>query len=113
MPTTAELHVARLSPDADSLLQLGSSVVLTVAPGRAVIAAGQDVTRRGPSDVSWSGAIENEFGHVSLVLTTIGVTGSLQSVARESLVHASYRIAPLGGGLQAISCVDPSRFPPD
>jgi len=90
--------------------------VLTVAPGRAVIAVGQAVARRGPSDVSWSGAIENEFGHVSLVLTTIGVTASLQSVAREatgSLVHASYRVAPLGGGLQAITCVDPSKFPPD
>lgn len=111
--TTAELHVARLSPDADSLLQLGNSVVLTVAPGRAVIAVGRNVTRRGPSDVSWIGAIENEFGHVSLVLSTIGVTGSLQSVARESLVHASYRVAPLGGGLQAVICVDPSKCPPD
>ena len=115
LPTTAELRVARLSPDADSLLQLGHSVVLTVAPGRAVIAVGENVTRRGPSDLSWSGAIENESGRVSIVLTAIGVTASLRSVAlRETeLVHASYSVGPLGGGLQAIACVDQSKFPPD
>jgi len=34
MPTTAEVHVARLSPAADSLLHPGSRIVLTMSPGR-------------------------------------------------------------------------------
>src|SRR5258706_260297 len=58
-PTTAELYLARLSPSADSLLQLGNEVVLTVSPGRSVVAVGDQVTRRGPDDVSWSGPIDN------------------------------------------------------
>ena len=106
-PTTAGLHVARLSPSADSLLQLGNEVVLTVSPSRSVVAFGDQVTRRGPNDVSWSGPIDNIVGQATLVLTGVGVTGTLQSG------NAVYSFAPLGGGLEALTCIDASKFGPD
>ncbi|HEV8266215.1 MAG TPA: hypothetical protein VGQ06_14805 [Gemmatimonadales bacterium] len=115
-PTTAELHLAHLSPAADSLLRLGSRVVLTVSPGRSVVVVGDRVTRRGPSDVSWGGAIQGEWGRVELVLTSQGVTGSLQSAAKDDagrLAYASYRIEPISGALEALVCVDASKYPPD
>ena len=117
LATTAEVHLARLSPAADSLLHPGNAVVLPVSPGRAAVAVGERVTRRGPSDVSWSGPIQGEKGGwVTLVLTDKGVTGTLQSVRTGEdgkLVFASYRFTPIGGGWQALVCVDPSKFPPD
>jgi len=73
------------------------------------IVRGETVTRRGPSDVSWSGLIQGEFGRVTLVLTTKGLTGTLQSLRN----YASYKVEPIGGGLQAIACIDSSQYPPD
>jgi len=108
-PTTADVHLARLSPAADSLLQPETAIALTVSPGRSAIVRGETVTRRGPSDVSWSGLIQGEFGRVTLVLTTKGLTGTLQSLRN----YASYKVEPIGGGLQAIACIDSSQYPPD
>jgi hypothetical protein len=106
-PTSADVHVARLSPSADSLLQLGNAVILTVAPGRSVVAVGENATRRGPNDVSWSGPIEGVFGWATLVLTGVGVTGSLHSGT------AAYHFEPIGGSLQALTCIDGSKYGPD
>ena len=115
-PTTAEVHVARLSPVADSLLFLGSAVVLPMAPGEAVVAVGDNVERRGPTDVSWTGPIAGEFGRATLVLSGRGITASMQSVRTDDadrLVIASYRATPIGGGLEAVVCIDASKLPPD
>lgn len=106
-PTTAQLYLARLSPAADSLLQLGNEIVLTVSPGRSVVAVGDQVTRRGPNDVSWSGPIDSLFGQTTLILTRVGVTGTLHSG------NAVYSFAPISGGLEALTCVDASKYLPD
>ena len=105
--TTADVRLARLATSADSLLQLGNEVVLTVSPGRSVVAVGEQVTRRGPNDVSWGGPIDGIFGWASLVLTNVGITGALHSG------NAAYHFEPIGGGLQALTCVDASKYGPD
>jgi len=115
-PTAADIHLARFSNAADSLLQAGDTIVLTVAPDQSAIVVGESVSRRAPWDVSWAGPIQGESGWVTLVLTIEGITGTLQGVRKDStghLAHASYKFEPLGGGLEALVCVDESKYSPD
>lgn len=105
-PTTAEVHLARLANTPALLLQKGNALVLNVSPGRLFVAVGEWVTKRGPDDISWSGALQNQFGSAGLVLTKKGITGTIRTVS------ATYWFEPISGGLHALIRVDQSKFPP-
>ena len=107
-PASAEVHLARLAPDAAALLQPGDTVLLTVSPTRSFSAIGSRVTPSG----SWEGRIENEFGSALLVLHEGDLTGTLQSVPNGGPI-STFAFRPLGGGMHALVCLDASKFPPD
>lgn len=111
-PTTAGVHLARLAEGAAALLEVDRAIRLDVSPAQRFTAVGRRVERRAADDVSWSGRIAGENGDVTLVLTGRGVTGTLQVLPFDA-APATYSIRPLGGGLQAIVCVDQSKLPPD
>jgi len=110
--TTAEVYVGRLIENASSLLELDRAIVFTVSPTRSFGVRGVRAQVRAPNDISWTGPISGEYGSVQLVLTEKGVTGTLQSFPGGGL-PTTYQFESIGGGLQAIICVDEQKFPPD
>ena len=103
--SSAEVHVARMAGTPAQALQQGKPIRLSLAPGRQVVALGEDVEQRGANDLSWGGSLQGEHGSVQLVLTSIGVTASVRT--GETL----YRIEPLGGGLHAVTRINQAGFP--
>lgn len=106
-PSSAEVHVARLAGTPGQMLREGKAVRISVAPGRQVVAVGEQVEQRAPNDLSWAGAVQGGEGTVQLVLTSRGVTATVRTE------DALYRIEPLGGGLHAVSRVALTQLPPE
>ncbi len=104
-PTTAEVRVARLSAAPAALLKHGTSLGITVSPGRRFVAVGERVVERGPQSISWGARLHGQGGAASLVLSGDGITGSVHAE------NTTYTFEPLGGGLQAIVRVDLAKFP--
>lgn len=111
-PTTARIHVARLVEGVEAVLQADRPVTLNVSPTRSFVAVRVDAGRRDADVFSWQGRISGEYGTATLVLTGKGMTGVLQSLPAGA-PSAVYSIHPIGGGLQAIVCVDAGKAPPD
>jgi hypothetical protein len=110
-PGTARVLVGRLAPDAEAIVQPGNRVAFTVAPGRTFTVLGDATMTTGTDYRFWTGKVDAENGGADLVLTSLGVTGELQSYRTDG--HTAYSFQPLGGGLEAIVCVDMSRMPID
>jgi hypothetical protein len=106
--TAAEVHVARLAENAGSLLQPGRQMIFNVSPTRMFSVEGLKADT-GASYVSFHGRLNGELGEVTLVRNGEGITGGLQSVSTQE----TYEFHPIGGGLHAVTCVDPTRFGPD
>jgi hypothetical protein len=109
---TARVVVARIAPGADSLLQAGRAVTLVVSPAYGFVAVGHQAERRASGDLFWTGALQGQTGGSTILLTSLGVTGSVQSIP-PGAPYSLYAIAPIGGGLHTISCIDPTLIPPD
>lgn len=107
-PTTMELHTARLADNAASLLEEGRAIRLDTSPSHYAIAVGEQVERRAPDDISWSGDLQNDYGSATLVLTGKGVTGSLQRWNDGNALN--FKFEPIGNGLQALICVDTDTY---
>ena len=104
----AEVRVGRLADDARALLTGGRPILFTVSPSRSFSVSPVRVDSvSGP--LSWSGQINGDVGEAYLLLGGEGVMGSLQSIS----TRETYEFRPIGGGLHAITCVDPSKYPPD
>lgn len=110
-PTSAEVHVARTSPSLEAVLSSGGPVILNVAHGRSFLVIGEDRGWASPDYRYWVGSIDDELGLVTLVHGAPGLTGTLQVYGVGTTT--AYTFEPLGGELLAVSCVDPTRFPPD
>lgn len=110
-PTTIEVHLARLANTPAALLEKDRALGLPVAPGKLLLATAEQVTKRGPDDISWSGSLQGQFGSAGLVLTEKGITGSLWVWDNGNLLN--FRFEPISGGLQALIRVDQSKFPRD
>jgi hypothetical protein len=110
--TAGRVLVARLTEPAEPLLQPGREFVLSVSPARAFVLVGQQLSS-GSGYVGWHGRIAGEIGEAGWVLTHEGITGGLQSIPTDGTVPSLYSIHPLGGGLHAVICLDPSKFGPD
>ncbi len=104
-PSSAQVNVGRLSSTPHLLLQPGKAVVFQLSPTEQVVALGKALVQRAPDDISWSGEIENRSGTVHLVLTSKGVTGTVQTLT------TLYHIEPIGAGLHALTRID--KFPPE
>lgn len=102
----AKVHVARLSANAPELLQPGREIRLTVSPTRTFSVAGVGLETAVPDHVFFTGRINGPPGDVNLVLSALGATGTLQSVSTREV----YAFRPLGAGLHAITCIDPSKY---
>lgn len=110
-PTTARVHLARLVEGVESILQADRPVALNVSPTRSFVAVRTDAGTRDAGVLSWHGSISGEYGTANLVLTGKGMTGVLQSLPAGA-PSVVYSIQPIGGGLQALVCVDASKVPP-
>lgn len=110
--TAARVDVARLAANAQALLQPGKQVVVNVSAARSFAVTGLQFEERLQAH-SYFGRIEGEPGEVNLVLTAEGITGGLQTTPGAASVSSTYSIHPIGGGLHAVVCIDPSKFPPD
>lgn len=104
-PFSERVHVARMAQAPAQLLRQGSLLRLAVAPGVNVVAAGQRVQQRGPSDVSWGGPVQGTHGWVQMVLSPEGIMGTV------TVGLVSYKIEPLGNGLHAVSRIDQNGYP--
>ncbi len=62
---TAAVHIAHLANAPATLLQRGETLALNVAPGKSVVAVGEQVQRRGPSDISWAGPLQKGHGYAN------------------------------------------------
>ncbi|HEX8907115.1 MAG TPA: M12 family metallo-peptidase [Longimicrobiaceae bacterium] len=106
LPSTAELHVARIAGAPGQLLRQGSVLRLGLAPGVQVVAAGEHATQRAADDISWSGPIRGvAYGWVQAVLMDGGLTATV------TIGETQYSIEPIGNGLHAVSRIDQSGFP--
>jgi|GEM_PF-3472712 len=111
-PTAGRVLVARVAQTPVPMLQPGREFVLTVSPSRSFLIVGQQLTG-GPEAYSFVGRIAGENGTLRLVLSGQGIHGSLYSMPADGLQAVPYSIQPLGGGLHAITCLDPRKFLPD
>jgi hypothetical protein len=105
-PAAAKVHVARLAGNAMEVLQPGREVRLTVSPTRTFSAFGVSLDAAAPDHVFFTGRINGPQGNVHLLLSAVGVTGTLQAVSTREV----YSFRPLGAGLHAITCIDPSKY---
>lgn len=110
--TAARVDVARLAANAQQMLQPGRQVVISVSAARSFAITGQSYNE-GLGSRSWTGRIEGEPGQVTLVHTFEGITGGLQTTPTDGSQWSVYEFHPIGGGLHAVTCVDPTKFGPD
>ncbi len=110
-PTTARVHLARLVEGVEAILQADRPVALNASPTRSFVAVRTDAGTRDTGVFAWHGRISGEHGTANLILTDKGMTGVLQSLPAGA-PSAVYSIQPIGGGVQAIVCVDVSKVPP-
>jgi hypothetical protein len=102
----AKVHVARLSENAMEVLQPDREIRLTVSPTRTFSVFGVSLHNGAQDYVFFTGQISGLDGDVHMVLSSLGVTGTLQAVSTREV----YAFRPLGAGLHAITCIDPSKF---
>lgn len=111
-PTTAEVHLGVLVDSAVARLEVDSTVVFPVSPELSFAAIGGGVTRHAPDEIYWTGSMLGEVGQVNLLLQGDQVLGDLQARS-EGGPTLTYSFRPLGNGLHALICIDPSKFLPD
>ena len=111
-PAAGLVVVARLAERPEPMLELGHAFVFSVSIGRSFVLVGQELYVRRNS-VSWYGRIVDDNGEATLVLTPEGITGMLLSVPRDRSAPTRYSFHPLGGGLHAVVCIDPSKLGAD
>lgn len=102
-----EIRLARVAGAPGRLLEKGSAVRLSVAPGVDVVAMGERVEARAANDVSWAGPLREGHGWVQMVLSGGDVTATV------TVGQKQYSVEPLGNGLHAVSLIDQSKFPPE
>jgi hypothetical protein len=110
-PTSVAVRVARLADGADTLLAVGRAVAFDVSPTRRLVFVGARRERMASGAVSWLGELQGgHAGQVQLVYSSVGLTASIHVLPPGGV---TYGVQPLGGGLHAVTYVDPSRFMPD
>lgn len=102
---TAEVRIARLSANPAALLQQSREIVLNLTPSDYVVARGESLSHLESGDVYWAGPLRDRRGSAALVITSKGVTGTIESGS------VIYEFEPLGGDLHAITRLDPSKAP--
>lgn len=108
-PAAGSVVVARLAGRPEPMLGLGRSFVFSVSITRSFVLYGQELYT-GPSSVSWYGWVVGDRGEATLTLTREGITGMLLSIPPDGSVPTRYSFRPLGGGLHAVICIDPSKL---
>lgn len=112
LPSTARVVLARVAGGADSLLQVGRAIAVPVSPTLSYVVMGQQADRRASGETFWTGSIPGQNGGSVILLGTMGLNGDLRSYPTGGR-PVSYSFIPLGGGLEAIVCMDPSLIPID
>lgn len=108
-PTAAEVRFAVLVDSALSRLEKDSTLVFPVAPGLRFAAVGQYVRRQAPDSAYWQGPAIGEDGQINVRLSGDEVVGSVQAFLPPG-PPLMYSFKPLGGGLHAVVCIDPSKW---
>lgn len=102
-PASASVIVVRLNIEALSAPSLTFSV-----PGElSIVCARTRVDARRPGAYTWAGNDPTTKTSATFVVRDGDVTGSVTGPA------GLFKIAPLGGGVHAVTKVDPKRMPPD
>lgn len=108
-PAAGTVVVARLAERPEPMLGLGRAFVFSVSVTRSFVLVGME-RRAGQNGLSWYGWIADDNGEATLNLTSEGITGILLSIPRDRSEPTRYWVRPLGGGLHAVTCVDPSKL---
>jgi hypothetical protein len=111
-PAAGQVVVARLAGVPERMLELGHSFVFSVSLTRSYVLVGME-RRMGRDGLSWYGHIANDRGEAILLLTPEGITGRLLSIPPDRSEPVRYSFHPLGGGLHAVICIDPSKLNQD
>jgi hypothetical protein len=111
-PAAGTVVVARLAEAPEPMLGLGREFVFSVSVSRSFVLMGME-RRAGPGGLSWYGWIAGDNGEATLNLTSEGITGVLLSIPKDRSEPTRYWFHPLGGGLHAVTCVDPSKLSED
>jgi hypothetical protein len=98
-----EVHLVRIA-DAPALRDR-ESILFNLPDGRMLSAQYKEVIPRSEHLFTWIGKTDDPAATILLVVTEKGVTGMMQSP------EYHFMIEPLGGDLQALVDVDPSKFP--
>lgn len=106
-PTSAEVHVGRLTATPGRVLQRGRAVRISLSQTVHVVAVGERVSQEEPQVISWAGSTRDGSGWVELVVTGSGATGTVW------VGQTLYRFEPIGGGLHALIRVDLEKLPPE
>jgi hypothetical protein len=108
-PAAGTVVVARLAETPEPMLGLGRAFVFSVSVSRSFVLVGME-RRAGQNSLSWYGWIADDNGEATLNLTSEGITGVLLSIPKDRSEPTRYWFRPLGGGLHAVICIDPSKL---
>ncbi|HEV3049698.1 MAG TPA: hypothetical protein VGX50_05280, partial [Longimicrobium sp.] len=108
-PAAGSVVVARLAETPEPMLGLGRAFVFSVSVTRSFVLVGME-RRAGQNSLSWYGWIADDNGEATLSLTSEGITGVLLSIPKDRSEPTRYWFRPLGGGLHAVICIDPSKL---
>lgn len=111
-PAAGTVVVARLAETPEPMLGLGRAFVFSVSVSRSFVLVGME-RRASQNSLSWYGWIADDNGEATLNLTSEGITGVLLSIPKDRSEPTRYWFSPLGGGLHAVTCVDPSKLSED
>jgi hypothetical protein len=108
-PAAGTVVVARLAEAPEPMLGIGRAFVISVSVSRSFVLMGME-RRAGQNSLSWYGWIAGDNGEATLSLTSEGITGVVLSIPRDRSEPTRYWFRPLGGGLHAVICIDPSKL---
>lgn len=111
-PAAGTVVVARLAETPEPMLGLGRAFVFSVSVSRSFVLVGME-RRASQTSLSWYGWIADDNGEATLNLTSEGITGVVLSIPKDRSEPTRYWFSPLGGGLHAVTCVDPSKLSKD
>jgi hypothetical protein len=106
-PTTAVVHIARLSDNPGQFLNRGKGISIPVSHSKKFIVNVTAIKKHAAGDISWKGSLKKRKGRAGFVLGPDGITGTLHE---DSLL---YKFEPIGNRLQAIIKENQSKIQPE
>lgn len=106
-PTIKNTKIAELTARAEQIFSKEQNFNLNVSPEKSFNIKTTKISKNENNTISLFGEAVNGYGQVALVLSDLGITGSLRT--KTSL----YKISPVANEITSISLINSSGFPED